>query len=543
MSGTSGTKASIVGGVALVLTGCTPKWESAARQAVESFAGAAACGSRGTVGDSPDDAALLSQAPPCPKTHAELDVSACKETKEGETCIAHGRAAKDGPDLVDYCLVRRGEAFKVDVGCTVAGTLARQYHAADDCKERGKLAYAPAENASTLEAIAAASKSCKADVAKLDLAACQGALHAAKGRCVANVSLAGDKSSAVCVRRDEGKVSVDLRCTEGLDGPDGRRVVVKVGATYDAKHSASEFTNLELSWPGPTKPQLAWIRKDDARPAMAKLREASAPTKVKLAMRPAKKRDWERIGKVIPDRWLVTDVLGEGFWQEEPAQATGKCPAGMAYVAGGPVMLGRDEDDAKVTTLAPYCLDVTEVTVRAVKECHSSRKCLPGYYEAYCNIEKPERLDHPMNCIDWNESKIYCEAQGKRLPTQMEWELAARGYEGHEFPWGDTPPTDQLCWKGVESRMSSCPVGSLPKGRSPFGIDDLAGNVWEWTSSEASEWDRHYLSVGNGTAYIYRGGGWVVALVRDMLSTRPSGFTPNGRAMDLGFRCAAAPLP
>ncbi len=121
------------------------------------------------------------------------------------------------------------------------------------------------------------------------------------------------------------------------------------------------------------------------------------------------------------------------------------------------------------------------------------------------------RSNHPINCVDWNQANAYCTSVGKRLPTEEDWEYAARGTAGNEYPWGNTPaPSNQLCWNGTGNdlgqgnRRSTCPVGSYPAGNTPLG---LAGNVWEWTSSGYSA---DYSAARDTASRVFRGGGWNV---------------------------------
>ncbi|MBM4377614.1 MAG: hypothetical protein FJ095_21265, partial [Deltaproteobacteria bacterium] len=230
----------------VVLAGALAGCKSAPEKAVLAFVGEAACGARAAVLDSKDDEPLLGQTPACPQKHAVVEHEACKKLNADGSCVAHGRAAKDGPDLVDYCLVRKGEAFQVDAGCTAAAALVREYHATEKCEDRAKVIYAPDENKEQLALHASRQKTCKAEVKSLDLTACQGTLHAKDGRCIVTATV-GDKAQEVCVRRDADKLTVDLRCTELLDGPDGRRVVVKPTKNYDEQHPEKDFVSIEVT--------------------------------------------------------------------------------------------------------------------------------------------------------------------------------------------------------------------------------------------------------------------------------------------------------
>jgi len=145
-----------------------------------------------------------------------------------------------------------------------------------------------------------------------------------------------------------------------------------------------------------------------------------------------------------------------------------------------------------------------------------------------------------MNCVDWFQSVTYCHAQGKRLPTEEEWEWAARGGSaGWVYPWGNVAPDVQVCWSGFETtgrmgvgfpkRTGTCVVGSRRSGDAPGGIHDLAGNVQEWTSSNYD---------ARVDFRVYRGGHWL----DDKASHVRAGVRGVGGPLDrdsrLGFRCA-----
>jgi formylglycine-generating enzyme required for sulfatase activity len=156
----------------------------------------------------------------------------------------------------------------------------------------------------------------------------------------------------------------------------------------------------------------------------------------------------------------------------------------------------RPDSDAphKVILTKPFCMDETEVTVRAMKECVEAGKCdAPKIYEVRANY--PNKLDHPVNEVSWPKAKKFCEANGKNLPTEAQWEWAATGGDGRKWPWGDDPPTScefadftlgLLVSPGGDSGChggGSSPVKAHPRGNKvwPGGIlYDMAGNVWEW---------------------------------------------------------------
>ena len=145
-----------------------------------------------------------------------------------------------------------------------------------------------------------------------------------------------------------------------------------------------------------------------------------------------------------------------------------------------------DERPRRRLTLAGFALDRTEVTVGAYKQCMAAGACEKRDLPA---SEKDAAL--PVTGVSWNDAARYCAFAGKRLPTEAEWEKAARGPDGRRYPWGDafscargnfgTYGGDGRC---AEEGAPGAPraVGSFPDGASPYGALDLAGNVWEWVA-------------------------------------------------------------
>lgn len=177
-----------------------------------------------------------------------------------------------------------------------------------------------------------------------------------------------------------------------------------------------------------------------------------------------------------------------------------------------------------------FYIDKTEVTAANYQACVLANRCRRPKYGKLYNGKVSERSLHPINGVTWKDAWTYCRWKGLRLPTEEEWEKAARGTDGRIYPWGESAEAAQLANVAQEQDgfINTAPVGSFPDGASPFGLLDMAGNVWEWTMS------RHKP---NGTNRIIRGGSWYGQPRSARVYTRVVG-PPKGRAADVGFRCA-----
>jgi formylglycine-generating enzyme required for sulfatase activity len=196
-----------------------------------------------------------------------------------------------------------------------------------------------------------------------------------------------------------------------------------------------------------------------------------------------------------------------------------------------------------VVEVTAFLIDANLVTVAAYDRCVRAGACVaePHESDASCNGGKAERACDPMNCVDWFQATAFCQWLGKRLPSEAEWEYAARGTDGRVYPWGDAEPSNQLCWKRSREE-GTCPINMFPRGDSPFGVHDMAGNVQEWVSTPYSvEYGSGVIKPGE---YGTRGGSFVTgaAWSREPVSVASSVFRGSYfarlRAPNLGFRCA-----
>ena len=240
------------------------------------------------------------------------------------------------------------------------------------------------------------------------------------------------------------------------------------------------------------------------------------------------------------------EVKGPGL-----AATSNESSDGMVRIPAGVFIMGSNDGDADEkpvhqVRVSAFEMDVTEVTVGAYRACVNAGKCASSstadWKEAtdqqkanasrHCNWLIAGRENHPMNCVDWNHATAYCAYAGKRLPTEEEWEYAARRADGRMYPWGNGDPSGQLCWKRSDG---TCAVGSYPSGDSPFGLHDMAGNVWEWT---ASGYSSDYRQSRANEARVDRGGNYLSDAPADVRSTLRFSDSPSLRSPLLGFRCA-----
>jgi formylglycine-generating enzyme required for sulfatase activity len=275
------------------------------------------------------------------------------------------------------------------------------------------------------------------------------------------------------------------------------------------------------------------------------------------------------------------------FSPAQAAELTGRDGAPMVLIAEGPFLRGSpdgqgdaDEHPQRTITLPSFYMDRYEVTNRRYQAFMKAtghrvpEHCCDPAYNLWNGAGIADKLlDHPVVNVDWHDAAAYCAWAGKRLPTEAEWEKAARGIDGREYPWGnghdrmkangasywsatDFGSTDEAkAWFASENGSQviategtqgilTVQVTEMEKGATPAGLMHMAGNVWEWTAdwydpkAYESMDERDPKGPEGGEFKVHRGGSWLNH--RGMLrSAVRDGSRPTMRNHGTGFRCAA----
>ena len=237
-----------------------------------------------------------------------------------------------------------------------------------------------------------------------------------------------------------------------------------------------------------------------------------------------------------------------GLRGRESMERIGKDGAPSVLIPAGAFVAGDDENSPRRELFVDaFYLDRYEVTVGRYA----------SFLKATGNVRPPEEwqtvdikngADLPVVGVDWQDANGYCQWAGRRLPTEAEWERAARGTDERKYPWGNEPPTSEHArfaqkYGNAVYKDGVARVGSHPKGASPFGIQDMSGNAWEWVADWFSESfpaadRRNPKGPSSGTGKLLRGGGWYDQADR-LVSTKRMHANPEQRDNSIGFRCAA----
>ena len=215
----------------------------------------------------------------------------------------------------------------------------------------------------------------------------------------------------------------------------------------------------------------------------------------------------------------------------------------MVYVPEGPFTMGsKDFSNAAPhqVTLDAFWIDQTDVTNAKYANCVQKSSCTAPVGGVNSNTQSPyygnSQFDnYPVINVNWDQAKAYCRWVGGDLPTEAQWEKAALGTTGYKYPWGDT--LDQT-YANYNSKDTTA-VCSYPKGNSPYGACDMAGNVWQWVADWFGDYGTSPVTNSSGQVRVLRGGSWGSDeyFVR---SAGRSGDLPSMAFNYLGFRCASS---
>jgi formylglycine-generating enzyme required for sulfatase activity len=271
----------------------------------------------------------------------------------------------------------------------------------------------------------------------------------------------------------------------------------------------------------------------------------------------------------------------------EEKETIGKDGMEMVFIPGGEFTMGWVGIDATIqngpgptadfmefpVTVDDFWIDKHEVTISQYNQCVEAGACTPFHQNNLTPygldyFTDPKYDNYPVVNVSWYMARDYCTWAGRRMVTEAEWERAARGEDGRKYPWGNEPYADNLaniCDKDCptsrrgapgnpnfdDGYAGPAPVGSFPAGASPYGVLDMAGNVWEWTSSAADPYpyDAHdgresQYDIEYGSKWperILRGGPWNdgYAYVRSSFRYRAVAIYWNN---NMGIRCAVSDL-
>jgi len=230
----------------------------------------------------------------------------------------------------------------------------------------------------------------------------------------------------------------------------------------------------------------------------------------------------------------------------------GTQPNEMVYIPAGEFTMGTndrlpDEGPAHAVNLAAYYIDRYEVTNGQYKAfIDATGHKSPAHFE---NRTYPDgKVDHPVTEVTWYDARDYCTWAGKRLPTDAEWEKAARGTDARSYPWGNEFGVNRAntpqYWVALGSEGDTSPVGAFEDGKSAYGLYDMSGNVWEWTDSwyRAYPGNEHPTENYGETYKTLKGGSWWDCTFYKCGISAPSFnrsfFLRTTRNPSFGFRCA-----
>ena len=259
---------------------------------------------------------------------------------------------------------------------------------------------------------------------------------------------------------------------------------------------------------------------------------------------------WDAVARQHAERLVAFDPAARlELTSPAPAQPTPgpvEVP-GMVFVPDGEFVMGSewgewDEEPRHVVRLDAFYIDKYEVTNEEYQRCIDARRCDPQAHRGDRAVMGPRQ---PVVAVGWDDAVRYCRYAGKRLPTEAEWEKAARGTDERRYPWGDEWHRDWVNLHGPEDGFTAtAPVGSFPGNVSPYGAYDMAGNAWEWVHDFHEK--RYYRTSpranprgpAKGDRHVMRGGSWLYDVPFFAMATNRSPGRPLVHKIYVGFRCA-----
>jgi len=249
---------------------------------------------------------------------------------------------------------------------------------------------------------------------------------------------------------------------------------------------------------------------------------------------------WARVRLLLPVLALIVAI---GPMPTLGARAAGVDDVEMIEIPAGWFMMGSaeadaDQDEQPVARIFVdgFWIDKHEVTNRRYQRCVDAGVCVVPIGS---ELGDRGRADHPVAILSWRQATDYCRWAGKRLPSEAEWEKAARGPDGRRYPWGDAFEPERA---NAGYTLGLGPVGEHPSGASPYGVLDMAGSAWEWTSSlyrpypyDATDGREDPSAHG---ARVNRGGSWYYRAWYVRTTYRATADQGYRRVRDLGARCA-----
>jgi formylglycine-generating enzyme required for sulfatase activity len=346
------------------------------------------------------------------------------------------------------------------------------------------------------------------------------------------------------------------RIREEIERSDLFLILISPHAIDDGSYTLTELAIAEKAG---TRLLPVMLRKPDVEQLPASIKavtyletDGSLPGAVAAEVHRIERDLWQQRGKYFMAAIAVIAVISVPVFYALKVRSTtekvGNDGAPAVLIPAGAFAMGDDEESPRREIFVDaFYMDKYEITVsRYAKFLGATGNVKPP--EEWDTADAKRDADLPVVGVDWRDADSYCRWAGKRLPTEAEWEKAARGVDERKYPWGNDAPTSEYARFGIPYQNpvykdGVAGIGTYPKGTSPFGIYDLSGNVWEWVADWYSESFprgdvRNPKGPESGTGKVMRGGGWYDQPAR-LTTTKRMQANPSHRGDEIGFRCAS----